>query len=115
MDERVLHGDIHHENIRRHPIRGWLAIDPKGLYGERTFDAANLLLNPAGMEAVTESEHRLLRTAGILADKMSLPVARLLSFIYVYAALSASWSVEDGDDPRHALAIASLAERHVEL
>ncbi|PJN93199.1 streptomycin resistance protein, partial [Amaricoccus sp. HAR-UPW-R2A-40] len=28
----VLHGDLHHENIRHHPERGWLAIDPKGLY-----------------------------------------------------------------------------------
>jgi streptomycin 6-kinase len=26
--------------------RGWLAIDPKGLYGERGFDYANIFCNP---------------------------------------------------------------------
>ncbi|WP_158805312.1 aminoglycoside phosphotransferase family protein [Acidisoma sp. L85] len=41
----VLHGDIHHENIRQ-AGRGWLAIDPKGLVGDRAYDAANALCNP---------------------------------------------------------------------
>jgi streptomycin 6-kinase len=27
----VLHGDLHHENIKYSPQRGWLALDPKGL------------------------------------------------------------------------------------
>jgi len=31
----VLHGDIHHSNILDFEDRGWLAIDPKGLLGER--------------------------------------------------------------------------------
>ena len=35
QEECVLHGDIQHHNIRLHPVRGWLAYDPKGLYGER--------------------------------------------------------------------------------
>lgn len=35
-DEAVLHGDIHHENILYFGGRGWLAIDPKGLLGQRT-------------------------------------------------------------------------------
>jgi streptomycin 6-kinase len=42
---RVLHGDIHHRNIRQ-SARGWLAFDPKGLVGERTYDCANTLYNP---------------------------------------------------------------------
>lgn len=42
----VLHGDIHHNNILDFGLRGWLAIDPKGLYGERGFDYANLFCNP---------------------------------------------------------------------
>jgi streptomycin 6-kinase len=29
---RVLHGDIHHRNIRK-TSRGWLTFDPKGLIG----------------------------------------------------------------------------------
>ncbi|MCA9909709.1 MAG: phosphotransferase, partial [Anaerolineae bacterium] len=62
-DVCVLHGDIHHENIRHSPARGWLAIDPKGVYGERTYDAANTLCNPYGMPALVENEARLRQTA----------------------------------------------------
>jgi streptomycin 6-kinase len=31
----VLHGDMHHGNVLNFGSRGWLAIDPKGLIGER--------------------------------------------------------------------------------
>jgi streptomycin 6-kinase len=42
----ALHGDIHHGNILDFGERGWLAIDPKGLIGERGFDYANNFCNP---------------------------------------------------------------------
>jgi streptomycin 6-kinase len=42
----VLHGDVHHANVLNFGPRGWLAIDPKGLIGERYFDYANILCNP---------------------------------------------------------------------
>src|SRR5262249_56979564 len=34
----VLHGDLHHYNVLRSRRGGWLAIDPKGLVGDRCFD-----------------------------------------------------------------------------
>jgi streptomycin 6-kinase len=43
-DEAVLlHQDVHHDNILDAGERGWLAIDPKPLAGERAFDAGALL------------------------------------------------------------------------
>jgi streptomycin 6-kinase len=42
----VLHGDMNHGNVLRFGPRGWLAIDPKGLIGERGFDHANIFCNP---------------------------------------------------------------------
>ncbi len=43
----ALHGDIHHGNILDFgPERGWLAIDPNRLCGDRAFDYANLFCNP---------------------------------------------------------------------
>jgi streptomycin 6-kinase len=110
---RVLHGDIHHENIR-HSDRGWLALDPKGLYGPRLYDAANTLCNPSGMEEISENEARLLNVAGILAEKLGTPRPRLLAWVFAYAGLSASWGIEDKQDPAHALAIARFAEPHME-
>jgi streptomycin 6-kinase len=41
----VLHGDFHHDNVMDGGPRGWLAIDPKGLIGEREFEFANLFRN----------------------------------------------------------------------
>ena len=42
----VLHGDLHHDNVLDFGVRGWLAIDPKRLVGERGFDFANIFTNP---------------------------------------------------------------------
>ncbi len=87
-DARVLHGDIHHRNIRE-TSRGWLAFDPKGLVGERTYDCANTLCNPELRELV-HNETRLLTNAAILADTLALDLSRLLAFTYAYACLNAS-------------------------
>lgn len=114
-DIRVLHGDIHHENIRYKEGRGWLAFDPKGLVGERTYDAANTLCNPTGMPELVRNEARLLRNAAILADVMDIELSRVLLFIYMYVCLSASWYVEDGEHPDHELAIAAIVEPHLRL
>src|SRR5207253_413876 len=42
----VLHGDMHHFNVLRAQRAEWLAIDPKGLYGDRGFDVCQFLRNP---------------------------------------------------------------------
>ncbi|MBN1286530.1 MAG: phosphotransferase [Anaerolineae bacterium] len=114
QDECVLHGDIHHHNIRLHPVRGWLAYDPKGLYGERTYDAANTLCNPANARDRVMSEERLLKVTQALADGMGVRVGRLRAFVFAYACLSASWFGDDDDsDVKHQiLTVAQNAERH---
>ncbi len=114
-DVRVLHGDIHHENVRYHAERGWLAFDPKGLVGERTYDAANTVCNPMNMAELVENEERILRTSGILAEKMGIAHSRVLAFVYIYACLSATWIESDGNVPSHELNIAGLVERHIDF
>jgi streptomycin 6-kinase len=112
-DVRVLHGDIHHENIRHHTQRGWLAFDPKGLVGERTFDAANTLCNPGQMPDFVENEGRILRRAEILSQALDIDLSRTLAFLFAYVCLSASWYLEDGQYPRHELRIAEIVEPHI--
>jgi streptomycin 6-kinase len=102
----VLHGDIHHENILLSPSRGWLAIDPKGLWGEATFDAANLFYNPMH-SAIRKDKGRIETTARILSERLGLKYERILRFAFVYGYLSAAWTVEDGlGDPTPTLEIA---------
>ncbi|MBN1680555.1 MAG: 3'-kinase [Anaerolineae bacterium] len=117
QDECVLHGDIQHHNIRLHPVRGWLAYDPKGLYGERTFDAANTLCNPSNARDRVMSEARLLRVTQVLADGMGVRVERLWTFVFAYACLSATWfGDDDNSDVKHQiLTVAQNAEPHVDF
>jgi streptomycin 6-kinase len=117
QDECVLHGDIQHHNIRRHPVRGWLAYDPKGLYGERTYDAGNTLCNPSNARDRVMSEQRLLRVTEVLAEGMGVSVERLRMFVFAYACLSASWPDKPaGSDVKlQILTVARHAERHIDF
>lgn len=105
----VLHGDLHHENIVHDRERGWLAIDPKGLIGERTYDYANSLANPVSLPQIVLQPGRLPRQAAILAQTGGLELDRLMRWVFVHAALAACWSREAGQDDRHWLAVAELA------
>jgi streptomycin 6-kinase len=113
LDVCVLHGDIHHRNIRQ-SSRGWLAFDPKGLVGERTYDCATTLCNPfRGQPRYDDLVHdgkRLLSAAGILADSLEADLARVLQFTFVYACLSASWAlaIHDDDGAQWALNVGAL-------
>ena len=86
QDVCVLHGDLHHGNVLDFGARGWLAIDPKGLLGERGFDFANIFCNPDF--DVATSRGRLARQASVVAEAAHLERARLLRWILAYAGLS---------------------------
>ena len=113
-DVRVLHGDVQHYNIRRSP-RGWLAFDPKGLVGERTYDCANALCNP-GRPALVHDETRLLTHAALPADLLVLDRRRVLAFTYAWACLNVSfWLPLDGSlVVRWFLKVAEITEPHLE-
>ena len=103
----ALHGDIHHGNVLDFGDRGWLAIDPKGLVGERGFDYANIFCNPDAATATQSG--RLIEQAAIVADAAGLDQIRLLRWIASWAGLSASWCINDKEDPQQAMSVAKLA------
>ena len=103
----VLHGDVHHDNILDGGARGWLAIDPKGLIGERAFDYANLFRNPTAEIALAPG--RMRRQVEVVSAAADLEPRRLLAWIHAYAGLGAAWSLQSGHDAAPGLAIAELA------
>lgn len=110
-DIRVLHGDIHHANTLDAGERGWVAIDPKGLIGERGYDFANMICNPTREIALANFSRRVdIISRGAAIDRM-----RLLQWVLAYAGLSASWTLADGNDASNALAIAERAARELAL
>ncbi|MGH6950376.1 MAG: aminoglycoside phosphotransferase family protein [Vitreimonas sp.] len=103
----VLHGDIHHGNILYDKARGWLAIDPKGLLGDRAFDYANIFCNPDF--AVATAPGRLQRQAALVSHAADIERERLLEWILAYAGLSASWMLAEGENTELPLAVAEIA------
>jgi streptomycin 6-kinase len=106
-DRRVLHGDVHHDNILDFGERGWRAIDPKRLFGERLFDYANLLCNP---DLPTARERtRFLRQLDVIVEHARVDRRRLLEWVLAFAGLSAAWFLDDGMAADSDLSVAHLA------
>lgn len=110
---RFLHGDIHHLNILDFGWRGWLAIDPKGLVGERAFDYANLFCNP-DMETASDYS-RFISRVDLVASMAGLERHRLLQWICAWAGLSSSWHIEDGTSAEVALKVAAMAAAELRI
>src|SRR5680860_893243 len=79
QDEVVLHGDLHHNNVLDGGPRGWLAIDPKGLLGERGFDFANIFRNPE--HAFGAESRRLEWQATVVAEATGIERRRVLQWV----------------------------------
>jgi streptomycin 6-kinase len=95
--ERVLHGDLHHDNIVSAQRAPWLAIDSKGLVGDPGFETGALMNNPYGrMETWSAPARHFTRRADILAERLSYPRERILAWSYTQAVLSACWEVLAG-------------------
>ena len=103
----VVHGDLHHGNVLDFGGRGWLAIDPKGVLGERSYDYPHIIMNP-DVETAT-APGRLARRVQVISEAAKVEPRRLLTWIVAYAGLSAAWTLGDGDDPWRALAIGEIA------
>lgn len=108
-----LHGDLHHGNVLDGGARGWIAIDPKHVIGERGFDFANLFSNPD--ERVALAPGRLARQAHVVAAAAGLERQRLLQWVLAFSGLSAAWCLEDGDSPAGVLAVAPLVLSELDL
>lgn len=97
---RPLHGDLHHDNVLDFGARGWLAIDPKRLIGDRAFDYTTLFSNPdlcgPGIHVATQPERFAARLEQVTA-LTGIERRRLLRWIAASAGLSAVWFRDDGD------------------
>jgi streptomycin 6-kinase len=105
-----LHGDLHHGNVLDGGKRGWLAIDPKALLGERTFEVANLLKNSWVHAGVGHDPARMRRLAVLYANQLKLDMERVLAFAFAHAGLAASFQMDDGDDPSYTLHYAEVLD-----
>jgi len=106
QEVKILHGDIYHENILESSVRGWLAIDPQCLFGERTYDLANTFYNPNGFADLVESSETIQQRCQIFSKQLKIDTKRILEYAFAYGCLSAAWCIEDGQSPESTLRIA---------
>ena len=89
----ALHGDLHHFNVLRARRAPWLAIDPKGLFGDCCFDVCQFLKNPRDVPLEVNR-----RRLDIFSAALGLDRARTKAWCFVHAMLDACWDFEDGND-----------------
>lgn len=106
--DRVLHGDLHHQNLLWSHDRGWVAIDPHGVVGDRGYDVGPFLINPWNADPASLLDHRL----PLLAQHLDLPVHRVAGWGLVRAVLAEAWHVQDtGEVAGGALQVAERLAR----
>ena len=96
----VLHGDVHHGNVLDFN-ECWRAIDPKGLFGHRAFDYANIFCNPSTDVALKNFHRRL----AIVSEHSGLDIDTVRSCVIAWCALSAVWTDKSSGQPWTAHAI----------
>jgi len=103
VEDRVLHGDLHPQNLLWARDRGWVAIDPHGLVGDPGYDVGPLLINPWNADPVALLDRRL----PALAQQLGMPAERVTAWGLVRAVLAEAWHVQDtGRTAGGALAVA---------
>lgn len=94
---RLIHGDLHYDNVLADDSGAWVAIDPKPMSGDPHYEPAPMLWNrwddlagdPGGVrEAVRRRFHTLVDTAGLDED-------RARDWVVVRMVLNAHWTIED--------------------
>lgn len=88
----LLHGDLHHGNILHDTNRGWLAIDPKSLIGEREFDTACYLRNPLENPPNTSQLEQRIKT---IAQNTNLNPERIKQWYHCQQTLAQIWTWEE--------------------
>ena len=93
---RLLHGDLHHDNVLLDRARGWLAIDPKGVVGELEYEVGAALRNPYERPELFTEPARIERRVGRFERDLRLDAGRMLAWAFAQAVLAAVWAEEDG-------------------
>ncbi len=101
-----LHGDLHHDNVLADARRGWLAIDPKGVIGERAYECGALLRNPTEDPARFADPAIIDRRVRIVCERLGLDRARVIGWCFAQAVLSAVWALQGGHEDKRGLVTA---------
>ncbi|OGV41977.1 MAG: aminoglycoside/hydroxyurea antibiotic resistance kinase [Legionellales bacterium RIFCSPHIGHO2_12_FULL_42_9] len=93
-EQVLLHGDLHHYNILQHQSE-WLAIDPKGIIGEREFEIGACLRNPLRVVEDPQKTKEIADNLALIIELTGFDRQRVLSWCIIQAVLCVCWYCED--------------------
>jgi streptomycin 6-kinase len=95
---RIIHGDLHDENVLASDREPWLVIDPKPMSGDPHYEPAPMLWNRWD-ELVATGDVRIAirRRFHTLVDVAGLDEARARDWVIVRMILNANWAIEDAE------------------
>ncbi|MBF0206532.1 MAG: phosphotransferase [Oligoflexia bacterium] len=94
----LLHGDLHHSNILWGKRGPWVAIDPKGVWGDPVFEVAAFTRNPVH-DLLDLGGHNLKmltkRRIELFSRYLSMDTNRIWSVSFAQAVLAGWWYYQD--------------------
>lgn len=90
----LLHGDLHHDNILLSSEGTPIAIDPKGVVGERAYEVGAFICNPAQLCEQANVAKILKERLDLFSTILKLDRVRLAKACYARIILSACWTIE---------------------
>ncbi|MFC5821606.1 aminoglycoside phosphotransferase family protein [Nonomuraea harbinensis] len=105
--DRLLHWDLHYDNVLAGEREPWLAIDPKPLAGDPGFDLLPAIHN-RWSEVVASGDVRraVLRRFDLMVEILELDPARAAGWTLGRVLQNSLWDVEDGETRLHDVQLA---------
>ncbi len=109
-DTRMIHGDLHYENVLAGDREPWLVIDPKPMAGDPHYEVAPMLWN-RWEEVVASGDVRraVRRRFHTIVDTALLDEHRARDWVVVRELLNVLWTLEDAVRARRALSVEDQA------
>jgi streptomycin 6-kinase len=97
---RLIHGDLHYDNVLAADREPWLVIDPKPMNGDPHYEVAPMLWN-RWAELAGDVRERVRRRFHTLVEGAGLDEDRARAWVVVRMVHNAMWALSDGlyEDP----------------
>ncbi len=110
-ERRLLHGDLHHDNVLWDTRRGWLLIDPKGVIGEPAYEVGSVLRNPMDEPKLFADRSVTEKRVAVFERVLNADAKRMIGWGFAQAVLSAIWCIEDGESAESSLIAANALQQ----
>ena len=110
----LLHGDLHHDNVLKHGDH-WVAIDPHGFIGPRSFEVGAMLRNPYDCFPTIKPLDEVIKArVNVLEHQLPFSRYEIQAWSLIYTLVSSSWSLDDhGDVPDEHIQIAQILSSQI--